>query len=100
MITGKTKDKHINGVLTFTTWQGWADDTRQVQNSPNFQEKCQHYWNVLLYWNHHRKCIQISKNMPSICLIVSHEIGFGISETSEKEKEKSIMHCETKMAAG
>ena len=29
-------------------------------------------------WNHHGKCFQISTNMPSIGLLVSHERGFGI----------------------
>ena len=43
---------------------------RQLKNVTNLVKKCQNCGFHDHIWNHHKKCIQISTNMPSIGLVI------------------------------
>ena len=71
-----------NVLLTLSTWMWGADDKKTFSNFfNNFQNGNFHYH----IWIHHKKCIQMSTNKPSIGAVVLDLIySFNFSENGFK----------------
>ena len=73
--------------LSLTTWQAWADDRSKIsQNVPKNLEIIEFHYYI---WNHHRKCSQISTNMPGIGLVI---IEIVLWHFENSERTKNILH--------